>query len=169
MAKKKKQKKMNNKFLELSEKISKIGLKHHKKTLLNNAKINSHHIQKSINDIQSLKGDKKKSGIVISAGPSLHKLEMLKKIKDSDYTGSIISRWILFKMFKKWYCPDYVLTLDPHETRMVRWFGDPEFEKNTLNDDYFDRQDLDEEFRNNSVADNLKNIDLVNKFAKKQN
>ena len=34
---------------------------------------------------------KKKSGIVISAGPSLHKLEMLKKIKDSDYTGSIIS------------------------------------------------------------------------------
>ena len=54
-----------------------------------------------------------------------------------------------------------MVTLDPHPTRMVRWFGDPDFEKNLEGDDYFARQDLDIDFRKNSIEENAKNIALV--------
>ena len=30
---------------------------------------------------------------------------------------------------------DYVLTLDPHPKRVVRWFGDPNYEQNQKGDD----------------------------------
>ena len=45
---------------------------------------------------------------------------------------------------------------------MVRWFGDPDLEANLEGDDYFSRQDLDVAFRENQLAENQKNIDLIN-------
>ncbi len=57
--------------------------------------------------------------------------------------------------------PDFVVTLDPHPTRMVRWFGDPEWERNSASDDYFKRQDLDVEFRKNASRRNQETIDLI--------
>ena len=73
--------------------------------------------------------------------------------------------WLEPKCLKSGIIPDYVLTLDPHPKRVVRWFGDYNFENNQLNDDYFARQDLDVDFRNNSIEQNLNNIELVNKHA----
>ena len=49
---------------------------------------------------------------------------------------------------------------------MTIWFGDPDLKKNLEGDDYFARQDLDIDFRNNSIEENLKNISLVNKYGK---
>ena len=48
---------------------------------------------------------------------------------------------------------------------MVRWFGDHEFEKNSANDDYFARQDLDIEFRKNTIEQNKRHIALVNEYG----
>jgi len=43
--------------------------------------------------------------------------------------------------------PDLVVTLDPHVTRIVRWFGDPALSESTLaDDDYFRRQEQDDAF-----------------------
>jgi hypothetical protein len=50
---------------------------------------------------------------------------------------------------------------------MIRWFGDPNLEENSKNDDFFSRQDLDVEFRKNQLQRNQENIELVNKFANK--
>jgi hypothetical protein len=55
--------------------------------------------------------------------------------------------------------------MDPHPKRVVRWYGDPNLEENSANDDYFKRQDLDVEFRENAAEKNQKNIDLVNRHA----
>ena len=55
--------------------------------------------------------------------------------------------------------------MDPHAKRVVRWFGDPNYEENLDGDDYFSRQDLDIDLRENSLKNNIINIDLVNKFA----
>jgi len=57
--------------------------------------------------------------------------------------------------------PDFVVTLDPHPTRIVRWFGDPDFERNSHGDDYFSRQDLDVSFRENAAQQNAENIRTV--------
>jgi hypothetical protein len=53
------------------------------------------------------------------------------------------------------------MTLDPHPTRVVRWFGDPDLLLNSQGDDYFARQDLDVAFRQDASSQNLANIDLV--------
>ena len=53
--------------------------------------------------------------------------------------------------------PDFVITLDPHPTRMVRWFGDPDFERNSEEDDYFTRTAGDFQ----ALADNAADIALV--------
>ena len=68
---------------------------------------------------------------------------------------------------KEGVIPDFVFVLDPHPTRRVRWFGDPNFESDMKGDDYFVRQDLDVEFRKNSLEQNNYHIDLVNSYANK--
>jgi hypothetical protein len=54
--------------------------------------------------------------------------------------------------------PDLVVTLDPHATRIVRWFGDPSLDPERIgHDDYYRRQDMDPAF-----ADELRfNRELV--------
>jgi len=39
--------------------------------------------------------------------------------------------------------PDLVVTVDPHDPSIVRWFGDPDLERADPDDDYFRRQDMD--------------------------
>jgi hypothetical protein len=91
---------------------------------------------------------------------------------DSYYTGTIIAvDGSYVACLKAGLYPDYVITMDPHPTRVVRWFGDPDFDKNTLNDDYyarddyFSRQDLDLDFREDSISHNKETIDLVDKYS----
>lgn len=156
-------------FRKLAEEITFIGLKWHADAIVENSKRNRQFILKSIKNVPKPQGKKAASAIVISAGPSLYKNNILARIKDSGYQGCIIAiDGSYVRCIKSALEPDYVLTLDPHPTRMVRWFGDPDFEKNLEGDDYFSRQDLDVAFRTNSIEENRRNIALVDQYGKNQ-
>lgn len=156
-------------FNQLLDEITSIGLDWHSEALVENSKRNKPFIVKSIKDIDLPQQKKAESAIVISAGPSLYKNNILARIKASGYQGSIIAiDGSYVRCLKAGLVPDYVLTLDPHPTRIVRWFGDPDFERNLQGDDYFSRQDLDIAFRNNSNQENRLNIELVSRHGKDQ-
>jgi len=155
-------------FYKLVESITDIGTDWHESDILKNNASNVDFMLKDIRSIRKLSKPKSSSAVVVSAGPSLHYSSTLETLAKSDYKGTVIAiDGSYVKCLKAGIIPDYALTLDPHPTRMVRWFGDPDFEKNMQNDDYFSRQDLDIDFRDNSVKKNQENIDLVNKNAKK--
>jgi hypothetical protein len=102
--------------------------------------------------------------IVIAAGPSVHRFDTAKLIKESGFDGVIIATesamaWCL----RNDIVPDLVVTLDPDSHRMVRWFGDPNLTEEKLeNDDYFARQDMDPRFRDNQIAFNREIIQFIN-------
>ncbi|MBL8013708.1 MAG: motility associated factor glycosyltransferase family protein, partial [Candidatus Omnitrophica bacterium] len=156
----------NQQFNDIVGKITGIGLDIHKNALVNHAKLNLPDVRTSIKHLDPLKGKKSESAIVISAGPSVHRRQSLKRILDAKYQGSLIAvDGAYIACLKIGLVPDYVLTLDPHLTRIVRWFGDPDFEKHTAGDDYFARQDLDIEFRKNTIEQNKMHIKLVNEMG----
>lgn len=154
-------------FKTVAEQITSIGLEWHEGPIVENSKWNRQFIDRTIRDIPRPEGKKADAAIIVSAGPSLYKNNILARIKASGYEGSIVAiDGSYVRCIKAGLDPDYVLTLDPHPTRLVRWFGDPDFETNLKGDDYFSRQDLDIAFRNNSIEENRRNIDLVNQHGK---
>lgn len=160
--------KVTEDFEQLVNEIPHIGFKRHALGLIKNAETNFPYIKKTIKNLTPPHGVKSRSAIVISAGPSVHKRQSIERILESGYQGTVISAdGVYIACLKAGLIPDYVMTLDPHPTRIVRWFGDPDFEKNSFDDDYFARQDLDIEFRKNSLEKNKLNIELVNKFGSK--
>jgi hypothetical protein len=154
-------------FEELVNRISDIGMRWHRDRLLAHVEANAALVDKTLRDLPVASGHKRKSAVVISAGPSVHKYNVPATLRKSGYGGSVVAvDGSMIKCLQNGLVPDYVLTLDPHPTRIVRWFGDPDFEENTRGDDYFSRQDLDVEFRKNSIQKNLEAIDLVNRHAR---
>lgn len=89
------------------------------------------------------------TALIIAAGPSIKFCDVTGMIKEYDYKGAIIcSDSSLLYCLRNDIIPDLVVTLDPHGSRIVRWFGDPELSEHKLEkDDYFSRQDLDTSFR----------------------
>lgn len=150
-------------FSKIVDKITGIGFDLHKDTLIAHARANSVQAVRSISQLQLLTGAKAESALVVSAGPSLHRRESVTRVIRSGYTGAIIATdGSYIACLKQGLIPDFVITLDPHPRRMVRWFGDPEFTENMTGDDFFSRQDLDVEFRKNSEVQNQAHIELVN-------
>ena len=148
--------------MKLQQEITQIGLDWHSKDIIENS-LKNRPYHKSIRDIKP--GGP--SALIVSAGPSLYRERILENI--SGYQGLIICiDGSYIRLLKAKIKPNYVLTLDPHPTRMVRWFGDYNLERNLEGDDYFSRQDLDIAFRDSSVEDNKKNIELVNRMGKNQ-
>jgi len=83
--------------------------------------------------------------IIIAAGPSIKRRDPIKVIKETGFEGAIIATESgMPYCLRNGVIPDLVVTADPHPARIVRWFGDPNLEKNGLEDDYFRRQDMDE-------------------------
>lgn len=155
-------------FQALVTDIEDVGKTYYRETLERNATLNKGAIAqaKSIKALPPLEGPKSKRAIIVSAGPSLHRYSLLDQLKTSDFDGSIICvDGSYIKCLKAGIVPDYMLCLDPHPTRIIRWFGDPNFEENSKHDDFFNRQDLDVDFRNNSIRENEKNIEMVNEMA----
>ena len=70
-------------FQKLAAEITSIGLQLHADAIVENSKWNKQFISKSIKDVPKPNGDKAASAIVISAGPSLYKNNILTRIKDS--------------------------------------------------------------------------------------
>ena len=135
---------------------------------LANAQLNQPYIKRTILDLQNkAPSDKSASAIVIGAGPSLHRKGSIAQILNSGYKGTIVSAdGALGHCLRSGLVPDYVVTLDPHPTRIVRWFGDPEL-TSVNKDDYFRRQDLDPHLSTDELARNKDLIELVNKHGPK--
>ena len=154
-------------FEDLVNRIGDIGLQWHRERLLAHVAANAAFVEKTLRDLPVASDEKRESAVVISAGPSVHKYNVPATLVGSGYRGSVVAvDGSMIKCLQNGLVPDYVLTLDPHPTRIVRWFGDPDFEENTRGDDYFSRQDLDVEFRRNSILKNLESIELVNRHAR---
>ena len=115
---------------------------------------------------------KKKTNIalVVGGGPSLRKNNFIPLIKKNKKKLIIISTdGSLYYLLENNIVPDLVITLDPHKSRIVRWFGDEELNKsNIIKDDYFRRQDIDIKFRDEIIT-NKKIIKMLNKYGKKLN
>jgi len=151
-------------FSKLIGDIGEIGKEWHQDSIVCSCVKNKTHTSKTISDLPEIKN--KEKAVVISAGTSLHYRKTLETLKNSNFKGPIIAiDGSYVKCLKAGIIPDYVLTMDPHAKRVVRWFGDPNYEENLDGDDYFSRQDLDIDFREDSLKNNIINIDLVNKFA----
>lgn len=147
-----------NRFDELLSHIPQIGLDHHREEILENSRCNAQFVERTIRDIAPTD----KPCLVISAGPSLYRKQILRRIGDSFSDGIIIATdGAYIQCLKAGITPDWVVTIDPHPTRIVRWFGDPDYERNSEGDDYFKRQDLDVNFRANDARENAKNIESV--------
>lgn len=88
------------------------------------------------------------SAVVIAAGPSIKRKDPLRLLKQQHYDGAIVTtESAIFYCLSNNVVPDLVVTLDPHATRIVRWFGDPNLTAQKLaEDDYYRRQDMDEAF-----------------------
>ncbi len=155
-------------FQDVVESIPGIGRQRHGDALVAHALANLPNIKHTVRDLPPPTGEKARSGIVISAGPSIHKRQSVERIRDSGYKGAIIAVDASYvACLRKGVIPDYLVTLDPHPTRMVRWFGDKQFEEHAAKDDYFQRQDLNVEFRQNAHRQNQENIELVNTHGHK--
>ena len=142
------------------------GRETHEERMLSHAHANAPLQQRTLRDLPPPSPQKAKSAIVISAGPSLSRRNSIQRIRDSGYTGVVIAvDASLAACLRNGLIPDYVLTLDPHPTRIVRWFGDPDWDKHAANDDYFLRQDLDQEFRDNAARRNAETIGLVDRYG----
>jgi hypothetical protein len=103
-----------------------------------------------------------RSAIVIAAGPSLHRRGTIRRIRESGYAGVIVATdGGLSHCLRDGLVPDYVVSVDPHAARIVRWFGDPDL-ADRAPDDYFSRQDLDPEFMRDAHEVNARTLALVN-------
>ncbi|MBK7843494.1 MAG: DUF115 domain-containing protein [Bdellovibrionales bacterium] len=156
-------------FSSVFQSVMSGGRQLHENGILRNAEENLEftRVQKTIREVKLPQNKNPKRGLVISAGPSLFKRKSIQRIRESKFDGVIVAiDASLSACLREGLIPDFVLTLDPHVTRMVRWFGDPQLEENSKNDDYFLRQDLDVEFRANAVKRNADTIELINKYGK---
>lgn len=118
--------------------------------------------------IKEIREEKNNHTVIVGSGPSLRKKDYSiflkrhrKKFKLIACDGSL--RYLLTKKI----IPDLVVTLDPDNNRIVRWFGDKSLSKKDLkNDDYFRRQDLDNKFHK-EIATNKILIKIFDKYAPK--
>ena len=129
-----------------------------------NAAENRPHMRLTITDLTREAPAKGPTAIVISAGPSLHRQNPVAAIRESGYEGHIVAAdGALGYCLRNGLVPDYVLTCDPHPSRVCRWFGDTELESRRDGDDYFRRQDLDPHLGNGEFDRNRELIEMVNR------
>lgn len=154
----------NKRELEL---ISKATFLKTKDVGLRHAKGNLPYIKTTIADLRrGLAGKNGRPSIVVSAGPSLHKKKSLEAIKKHGFNGDIIAvDGSLAHCLRNGIVPDYVVTLDPHPHRIMRWFGDPKINERPK-EDYFQRQDLDPVLNKDHIRKNKESMMLVNKYGK---
>lgn len=122
--------------------------------------------RRTILDLEAMEPAREdESAIVIAAGPSLKRRDSIRRIKAGGYRGTIVAcDASLGECLRHGLVPDFTLTVDPHETRIVRWFGDPELETR-IDDDYFRRQDLDVTLNTDELRRNRELVELVNRHG----
>lgn len=140
------------------EKCAEVGVQ--------NARLNLPHCSRSIMDLKE-EFEFQTSAILIAAGPSLHRNDSAQKILRSGYSGLlIVAESALSYCVRNGLTPDFVVTLDPHPKRIIRFLGDPNLTIEDLEtDDYFRRQDLDPQFGVNELKRNSDLVKLVDQYA----
>lgn len=143
------------------EKVCAIGLENARRNALAIAS------GKSILALRSPPLSAQEAALVIAAGPSLHRRDTAKIIKEAGFDGTLIAtESALSYCLRHDIVPDLVVTLDPHPDRIVRWFGDPKLDRSALAaDDYFARQDMDPKFTEDQLRANDELIRLVNAYG----
>ena len=157
------------KFLnKISKKVNQITYKNILSETISNIKANLKYTKKC-NSIAALRKNKiEKIGVIVGSGPSLRKIDQtkyLKKFRKKFYL--IACDGALYYLLNKKIIPDLVVTLDPHPSRIVRWFGDKTLNLKTIQkDSYFRRQDLEIKFKN-ELKSNREMIKLFDRYDKK--
>jgi len=123
--------------------------------------------------ITALRGERfGKSGdaVIVAAGPSLHRTESLRRLADAQFGGMVIATdSAVLRCLRHGIVPDLVVTVDPHDPSIVRWFGDPDLDAAALgDDDYFRRQDMDDLFRD-EVRTNRELLKLMAQYGPRLN
>ncbi|MBC7905471.1 MAG: motility associated factor glycosyltransferase family protein [Rhodospirillaceae bacterium] len=110
---------------------------------------------------------KSETAVIVAAGPSVRRQNPAVLLRDHKYTGTVISTDSgIAHCLRNGIIPDLVVSLDPHPTRIVRWFGDPKLRERDLEeDDYYRRQDLDPVFAD-EVRANSEIIALMREHGK---
>lgn len=153
-------------FARLVDRIRDIGIELHRDSLVCNARRNAVFAKRTVKQLPAIDPKKRRSAIVLSAGPSIRRKNQIDRLLASGYEGTIIAADGAYAAcLRAGLIPDFVVTLDPHPTRMVRWFGDPHFEESLAKDDYFSRQDLDVDARRNAIKRNFDDLELINRHA----
>lgn len=146
----------------LSAEVSAVTLQKSAKIGLENARANLPYIKKTINDLLP---DASESALVVSGGPSLHRQKTAQQIKQSGYRGALVSvDGAMGYCLRNGVVPRYVISVDPHPDRIVRWFGDPDLDKRQK-DDYFSRQEMDPQFYENERRYNAELLALVDRHG----
>lgn len=158
---------MNPLAQQLLSRMAELTVLRSAETAINNATQNLSLVRLTISDLAAqVRANGNRSAIVIGAGPSLHRQHPAPQILASGYTGDIIAAdGALGYCLRHGLVPDYVVTLDPHRSRVCRWFGDPALESRQDGDDYFRRQDLDPHLGIDEVRRNRELIELVNRHG----
>lgn len=155
---------------ELVGQMGRLSWERHGSLALDNAELNLAWIERG-QSIKALRGaslDKADSAVIIAAGPSVKRKNPISLLKAADYKGVIVAtESALAYCLRNGVVPDLTLSLDPHATRIVRWFGDPTLNEDALKkDDYFSRQDMDEALHNEMKA-NQELMDLMAEHGSK--
>ncbi len=106
------------------------------------------------------------AAIVVAAGPSVARQDPATQIRDLGFDGTIVAtESSMYYLLRNGIVPHLVVTLDPHATRIVRWFGDPALDESKIeSDDYFRRQDMDSDFAR-ELAVNREVLRLINQYG----
>ena len=148
-------------FAALVDRITSIGYDLHREALLAHARRNAPFATRTIKQLP-VDARKSRSVIVVSAGPSVRRTRLIERLVESKFPGTVVAvDGSYAACLRAGLIPDYVVTLDPHKTRIVRWFGDPDFEAHAAKDDYFSRQDLDVAARENAIKRNRDDMALI--------
>ena len=133
-----------------------------------NARANLDFVEHTIFELDPAQsGSTPDRAMVISAGPSLHKKDPVKQLLAHGFDQPVITLdSSLGYCLRNGLVPDYVVVVDPDESRVVRWFGDHKLEERP-EDEYFQRQELDPIMHRNSVNYNRQIMDLVNQHGPK--
>ena len=120
----------------------------------------------SISELQDRLKAPNNAAIVVAAGPSVHRQNLLEKLRDLDFSGSIVAAdSALAPCLRLGIVPDLVVSVDPHD-RILRWFGDRALDSaKQAQDDYFRRQDMSEWVARDEVGANRETIELIDRYG----
>jgi Protein of unknown function DUF115 len=134
---------------------------------LANAEVNRPRITRSVLELAETPLGAGDTAIVVGAGPSLRRRRSLERLRASGFAGTVVAAdGALGACLRAGVVPHVVVSVDPHPERIVRWFGNPALTAAPA-DDYFRRQEMDTEHRDDELGANRALVELVDAYGPK--